>query len=555
MSEEGAAETGHPGGINPDNVGRDLLTVLRNYGIDTVFGIPGTHNLELYRHLPDLGIHPVTTRHEQGAGYAADGWMRQTGLPGVVLVTSGPGLLNTLSAVGTAFAESRPMIVLAPGGDLGAPFADDGTLHETKDSRAAAEGVAEWARRVGSGIEAVEAIHDAFELFRTGRPRPVVIEVPLDVLEGESDCPPEMLEARPVPEPAEPDGDTVGRAAETLAGATRPVIVAGGGSLGAAGPLRELAEQLDAPVVTTLNGRGVIPESHPLSVGSALRYKTTHSFVNDADVLLVIGSKVGEAELWWGPLEPSGKVLRIELIESQLEMNLSADIGIVADAAAAVRKLVEALPEAGSTTGREDGRERAAAARAEGDREGREWKPAIAACCDAIAAGMPENPILGGDSSQISYFGTANFVPLESPASFLYMSTYATLGYGLPASIGAKLVSPERPVVCVLGDGALMFSVQELITAVEQKVDLVVVCVDNGGYLEIEENEAERGIDPIGVRLTQPDWPALADAFGATGVRVGDAAELPAKLREAVAAGGVRLLHVPLSLFEGGNSK
>ncbi|MGC0144632.1 thiamine pyrophosphate-binding protein [Pseudactinotalea sp. Z1732] len=530
------------------NVGRDVLTVLHAYGVDTVFGIPGTHNLEFYRHLPELGIHAVTTRHEQGAGYAADGWSLQTGLPGVVVTTSGPGLLNALSAAATAHAESRPMIILTPGPPLGQEFADIGALHETKDTRAAADAVVQWARRVESGREAVQAVHDAMDLYRAGRPRPVVIEVPLDVLEGESDCPPEMLRPHSEPQPAAGDDEHVARAVRLLTGATRPVILAGGGAVRSGAEVTALAERLGAPVVTTLNGRGVVPESHPLAVGSTLRLKAAHALVNDAGVLLVLGSKVGEAELWWGPLQPSGQVIRVDLLSTQIHKNLPAHMGIVGDAGVVVEQLLQALPDGdpSETTGAR----RATVARAEIERESREWAPATAACCDAIAAGLPADVILGADSSQICYYGTANMVPVEHPNSYLYMATYATLGYGLPVSIGAKVASPHRPVVCVLGDGALMFSVQEFMTALEQHLDLVVVCVDNGGYREIEENEADRGIPPIGVRLDQPDWPALVTAFGGSGASVRVAGDLPGALRAAIDAGGVHLLHVPLSLFE-----
>lgn len=555
MSADAVSPSSLHGEVVTENVGLSLLTVLRRYGIDTIFGIPGTHNLEFYRHLPGLGIRAVTTRHEQGAGYAADGWTRQTGLPGVVITTSGPGLLNALSATGTAFAESRPMIVLTPGPPLGEEFADIGALHETKDTRAAADAVAEWARRVKSGREAVEAVHDAFELFRTGRPRPVVIEVPLDVLDGPSDCPPDLLEPHPTPEVPRADEGEVEAAARLLAGAERPAILAGGGSLGAATALRGLAERLGAPVVTTLNGRGVLPESHPLSVGASLRLKAAPQLVNEADVLLVAGSKVGEAEFWWGPLEPSGKVIRIDKSAPQLGKNIEASLAIEGDCVTVIPQLLEALGDLPDGDARmKAGSERAASTREAIDAQSRAWSPAVVACSEAIAAGLPDDPILGADSSQIAYYGTANHVPLESPGSYLYMATFATLGYGVPASIGAKVASPDRTVVCVTGDGALMFSVQELVTAVEQELDLVVVVVDNGGYLEIEQNEAERRIDPIGVRLTQPDWPALATAFGGVGTTVTRAEDLPGALRDAIAAGGVRLLHVPLSLFETGDA-
>ena len=287
-------------GVAIDNAGLAVMQTIRAYGVDTVFGIPGTHNLEFYRPLARLGIRAVTARHEQGAGYAADGWAQRTGMPGVVITTSGPGLLNALSAAGTAYCESRPLIILSPGVALGAEFADVGTLHETKDPTAASGAIVEWSRRVTSATEAVQAVHDAFELFRTGRPRPVHIEIPLDVLEGVADVPAVECEPRPHPGLRAAEVDAVTRAARILAGAARPAIVVGGGSTRAGASVTALAERLGAPVVSTLNGKGTVPESHPLAIGAELRLAAARDVVNGADAVLIVGAKVGEAELWAG---------------------------------------------------------------------------------------------------------------------------------------------------------------------------------------------------------------------------------------------------------------
>lgn len=533
--------TALPVQIPADNAGLAVMTVLRNYGIDAIFGIPGTHNLEFYRHLEPLGIRPVTSRHEQGAGYAADGWAQQTGLPGVVITTSGPGLLNALSAAGTAYCESRPLIVLSPGVPEGEEFADIGSLHETKDSTGAAGAIMEWSRRVHSAAEAVQAVHDAFELFRYGRPRPVHIEVPLNVLESGHDCPPELLQARPLRAPARADDGAVQTAAAALRAARRPVILAGGGSLRAGASLAQLAETLQAPVVTTLNGKAAIPEGHPLSLGSEIRLAGAQELCGGADVLLVIGSKVGEAEMWGGTVTPSGTVIRVDLLPTQLEKNVKAGIGLVGDAAAVVPQLIEALAGHGAPVAD------LAALKGALKAEARSVSPLLAGVAETIAAAVPADTIIGGDSSQITYFGTSSFIPQQVPHSLLYTPAYATLGYGLPASIGAKTASPERPVVAVVGDGALMFCVQELATAVEQRLDLTVVCVDNGGYGEIRQNEADRGIAPVGVDLVQPDWAALAGAFGGRGHRATSLPGLADALRTALADGGLQLIHLPLA--------
>ncbi|MDP5225711.1 MULTISPECIES: thiamine pyrophosphate-binding protein [Arthrobacter] len=528
------------------NAGLAVMTTLRNYSIDTVFGIPGTHNLELYRHLAPLGIRPVTSRHEQGAGYAADGWSQQTGLPGVVITTSGPGLLNALSAAGTAYCESRPLLLLSPGPALGDEFADRGTLHETKDSTGAAGAIVEWSLRVSSAEEAVEAVHRAFALFRGTRPRPVHIEIPLDVLEGLAEPSEALLAARPAPAPQPADDDAVAMAARLLAGAERPAVLAGGGSLPGRGALLELVERLGAPVVTTLNGKGALPESHPLSLGSDIRLPGAQALCNEADVLLMVGSKLGEAELWGGEVAPQGTVIRVDILERQMDTNVTADVRLVGHSAAVLPQLAEAVaalrPEAAEPRD-------LSALRAELKDGARAMAPQLAALACEIQAAVPADTVIAGDSSQITYFGTSTFIPQDAPHSFLYTPAYATLGYGLPAAIGAKVGAPERPVVAVVGDGALMFAVQELATAVEQGLDLVVICVDNGGYAEIKQNEADRGIPAVGVELHQPDWPALATAFGGHGVTVSSAAEVRPAVAQAVAAGGVRLVHVPLRVF------
>lgn len=522
-----------------DTAGRAVLETIRAYGVDAIFGIPGTHNLELYRPLADLGIRAVTNRHEQGSGYGADGWAQQTGLPGVVITTSGPGLQNAMSAIGTAFCESRPLIVLSPGVPLGAEFADVGTLHETKDATAMVGAIAEWSRRVSSAAEAVDVVHDAFTLFQTGRPRPVHIEIPLDVLEAPADVPAEARHPRVMPPRVSGDPSALADAARLLQGAQRPVIVAGGGSVDAAHEVTALAERLGAPVLTTLNGKGVVDERHPLSLGSNLRLAAAREVAEDADVVLVIGSKLGEAELWAPRLEARGAVVRIDISPLQLNKNLDATVGIVGDAAAVSAALLALLPDEGRAA-RDLTTERAAI-----EAEMRDTAPEAVALAELIADALPDDAIVAGDSSQIVYMALGSVLRSQHPHSLLYTPTYATLGYGLPAAIGARVAQTEHPVVTVIGDGALMFCVNELVTAVEQRLDVTIVCVDNGGYAEIRQNEVDRGMTPIGVDLVQPDWAALATAFGATGRRVDDPDDIVPSIRDAIAAGGVQLVHIP----------
>lgn len=496
-------------------VAADIMTAIRAYGVDVVFGIPGTHNIELFRPLRELGFNAVTNRHEQGAAFAADGWAQLSGNPGVVLTTSGPGLLNALSAAATSWAESRSMLVISPGSARGRQGLRVGALHETKDPVGASGSVLEWSRRVLSQEDAIQAVHDAFELFRTSRPAPVHIEVPLDLLEETSRLDPALLGARPHAVRSVPTAGELERAAALLEQAERPAILAGGGSLAARDALRILAERLQAPLVTTVNGKGLLDERHPLAVGSDVRLEPVQRLLSDADVLLVVGSDVGEAELWDRPLVPGGPVVRIDIDPKQLKTTLTPQVPLLGDASVVVPALLETM---GGATRRTSGSwADVAALREELLQHVRSSQPALAHVVEAIAAVLPADAVLAGDSSQVTYMATSTLWVSERPNQLLYMPTYATLGYGLPAALGAKIAVPERAVVGVIGDGALMFSIQEFVTAVEQRVCLPIVCVDNGGYLEIQGNMRDAGMEPISVELQQPRWADLGRALGGYG--------------------------------------
>ncbi|MGN6502079.1 MAG: thiamine pyrophosphate-binding protein, partial [Pseudolysinimonas sp.] len=335
------------------------------------------------------------------------------------------------------------------------------------------------------------------------------------------------------------DAGAVAAAAELIAGATSPVIIAGGGATRASAQVTALAERLGAPVLTSLNGKASLDEHHPLSLGSNLRIAAARDVATSADVLIVLGSKLGEAELWVPALEARGRVVRVDISAAQLHKNLEAAVGIVGDCAAVVEELLAALPQA-PRPHRDLSAERAAI-----DVEIAGILPETVALAERIAEALPDDAIVAGDSSQIVYLALANVLRQSRPHSLLYTPTYATLGYGLPAAIGAAVAQTERPVVTVIGDGALMFCVNELVTAVEQRLDITVVCVDNGGYAEIRQNELDRGMTPVGVDLVQPDWAALATAFGATGRRAASRADIAPSIRAAIADGGVQLVHIP----------
>ena len=514
--------------------GAAVVDSLVAHGVRDVFGIPGTHNLELYRYLPASGIRHVVTRHEQGAGYAADGYARVSGRPGVLLTTSGPGITNAITALGTSYADSVPTLAISPGVPRGRVGADFGWLHEVKNQQAALDAVCARSIRVESADEIPEVLASVFEGFAASRPRPVHLEVPVDVLEGEWVRRPAPVRGQP--EPVRPGLARIEEIAAAIDGARRPLVIAGGGTRKATDEIRALAEY-GLPVLTTVNGKGVLDERHPAALGAGIRLPAAHKVANEADLLLIIGSEVGDSDLWGGVIEPGAPgrrtVIRIDLDPAQLHKNVQADLPVLGDSGEVLREVLEVLRSKGITARATDALQaQRDAIDADADRDAGPW----ADIQRSLAVALPADTIVAGDSSQVTYYGTVHYWPFTPANRLLYPTGYATLGYGLPAAIGAKIAAPSRPVIGLFGDGAAMFSIQELITATEQKLALPIIVVDNGGYAEIKEQMVDRGITPQAVDLYRPDLPALAKAVGAHGVIAATVGDLGPLAVEALAA-------------------
>ena len=519
--------------------GQALVAALAAHGVDTVFGIPGTHNLEIYRHLARQGIRHVSPRHEQGAGYAADGYARTTGRPGVVVVTSGPALLNAAASVGQAWSDSVPVLVVSPAMPLRHPGLGNGLLHESRDQGAAMAAIAAASIRATSVPEIPVAVAQAFAIMTGGRPRPVHLEVPLDVLAESADvqvpCP--VRAQASVPAPAQ-----VAAAAARLAAAARPVMLVGGGARGAAEEVRRTADRLGAPVVTTTNGKGVLPEDHPLSLGAGVHLPAVRDLVEDADVILAVGTELAPSDLWYGPLPLAGRLVRVDVDPAGVLTNAVPDVPLVGDAALTLRAMLDRLPDA-------DAEGDAAAARAatwrerkaaDAGAEGAEWLEVVA----ALAAALPRDAVVAGDSAMACYYGAMTNLPLHRPGSFLYPTGFGTLGYGLPAAVGAKVGSPTAPVLALLGDGGVMFTIAELATAAELGLPLPIVIVDNSGYGEIRNEMLDRD-DPVhAVTFSSPDFAAVGRAMGCHGVTLSGPAELAGAVREAFAADRPTVIHL-----------
>jgi thiamine pyrophosphate-dependent acetolactate synthase large subunit-like protein len=515
--------------------GQAVTQALAAHGVDVVWGIPGTHNLEIYAHLPGAGIRHVSPRHEQGAGYAADGYARVTGRPGVCIMTSGPAILNAATALAQAYSDSVPVLAVSPGMPLRHPGRGNGELHETKDQRAALEAIVAYSHRVTSVAEIPVAVAQAFAAMTSGRPRPVHLEIPLDVLEERG----KAQVVRPLHVPVSvPAAAALDGAATRLAEAARPAVLVGGGARGAAAELRALAERLGAPVVCTINGKGVLPEDHPLSAGAGLARSAVRELVEDSDVVLVVGSGLAPSEQWSGPLPLADKVIRVDVDPAQAITNVVPLLAVIGDAAVALAGLLARL---GAGAG---GGERAARWRARHLEEAAELGARWSWILDAVGAALGRDGIVAGDSAMVCYHGAVAALPRYTPASFLYPTGYGTLGYGLPAAIGAKLGRPDARVIALLGDGGIMFTVAELAAAAQLRLPLPVVVVDNGGYGEIRDAMAERD-DPVhAVDLETPDFMGLGKALGCTGAVVDDGATLVDALERGLASDRPTVLHV-----------
>src|SRR5260221_2864362 len=339
------------GSANMTTCGEFIIRLLAAYGVEMIFGIPGVHAVELYRGLPDSPIRHVTPRHEQGAGFMADGYARVTGQPGVCFIITGPGITNILTAMGQAYADSIPMLVISSVNRTEHLGMGDGRLHELPSQRNMVAGVAAFSQTILHAEQLPEVIARAFALFGSARPRPVHIEIPLDVI-ATPVSPTLLATARTLPSRPSPALHAVARAAALLAGAEAPVIVLGGGAVGAAAEAMTLAERLDAPVIHTVNAKGILPPGHPLRAGENMALPPIRKLLAEADIVLAGGTEFGETEMYPDsqPIEINGQLIRIDIDPEQLMRGPTSRLPIVADANFALAELNQQLAEHRATT-------------------------------------------------------------------------------------------------------------------------------------------------------------------------------------------------------------
>ncbi len=485
-------------------------------GVDLVFGIPGHHTKHLYGPLMRQDkIRHVLVRHEQGAGYMAIGVAKVTGHPATILSTAGPGALNAATPMGEAYGDSVPLLNIMAEDISEFLYQDRGIVHESKDQFGVFDRLSQWGRQALTPGEIPGAIHEGLRRLHVNRPRPVVVEIPIDVFPAAGEV--ELLEAE---EHARPAGDVtdIERAAKMLASAERPLIWAGGGVLssGAWSELVKLAERLDAPVLTSTSGRGVIPDDHPLCVGNLSRYGPVQRLLERADAMLAVGARFGYLPMggWTTPI-PNG-LIQIDIDPTQPGKNYPVEIGIHADARLALQGLLDSLD--GPTSERDEWVADARAARAEIETELAERAPLEWSLLETVRRALPRKAIIAADPHLFGYWSRYH-LPIYEPRTWLHAHGFGTLGYAYPTALGAKIGAPDRPVVALTGDGGFLFTAQEMATAVQQGLSVPVVIFNDNAFGAIKEDFLKSYDQAYEVDLVNPDFVAFAESFGAQGFR------------------------------------
>jgi acetolactate synthase-1/2/3 large subunit len=495
-------------------LGVRLVELLASYGIDTVFGIPGVHTVELYRGLAGSKVRHITPRHEAAAGFMADGYWRASGRIAACFVITGPGVTNILTPMAQAYADCVPILVVSSVNRIAELGMAAGALHELRNQGRLAAECAAFSHTVLAPDQLPRVLDRAFAVFESARPRPVHIEIPLDLLGAP--CPAFAGRSPAVP-PPRPSAAAIVQAARILRAARHPVILAGGGARGGADGLRSIAERLDAPVVMTANGRGLLPAGHQLAVSASPSLHAVRALIEGSDAVLAVGTEFGPTDYdMYGkaPFAIAARLVRLEIDPEAMSRGCRPDAPVLGDAALSLEDLSAAL--GGAVSGR-DGVVRARTALA---RAGRELDPEAGRQAAFLArlrdAGC--GAAIVGDSTVAVYAGNLLYEPAAPRRWFNAATGYGALGYGLPAANGAALAT-GRPVICLTGDGGLQFVLAEFGTAVENRLPVVIVVWNNRGYREIRDHMIEAGVEPLGVDLHTPDFVAIARAYGMAAIR------------------------------------
>ncbi len=525
---------------------RRLVEMLEQLGVGLVFGLPGVHNLLIWKALSESDIRLVGVRHEQTAVYAADGYARATGRLGVALVTTGPGAANTLAATGEAMASGSPVVVIATDipAALRRPGVYRGVLHETRDQTAMFGPVTKAAGMVDGPDQIAAAVLECGASALAAPSGPVYLGVPTDLLSAPAAA------ARSGPPPAAvrrgPPGGAIARAGKLLSSAERPLIWAGGGALRAgAGPLvGQLARRLAAPVITTYMGRGLLPPGHPCHVPGPVHAPEVGALWDEADVVVAIGTDLDGTmtQNWLMPAPPT--LIAINVDEADAGKNYPPELTLVGDAREVLAQLLPQTAPRDRLAALEQRltgiAEQVDAAVAADDEQARTF-------LEIMERALPADTVVVVDMCIAGYW-IGGYRQVPSPRKLAYPLGWGTLGFGFPASLGAALAD-AGPTVCVTGDGGFLYACGELATVVQERIPVTIVLVDDGGYGMLRFDQARVGEEPFGVDLVRPEFAALAASFGISATTVDRfGAPFEAALRRSVAGQQPQMIVVRAAL-------
>ena len=489
--------------------GEAVVKSLIAHGVDTLFALPGVQNDYFFNALYDYQdqIRVIHPRHEQGAGYMALGYAQSTDKAGVYSVVPGPGLLNTTAALATAYSLNSKVLCLTGqirSDQIGRGF---GMLHEIPDQLGIIQSLTKWAARVNSPGEAPELVAEAFKQMASGRPRPVGLEIPLDVLKSQVEV--DLTPIEPVIRAPAVDSDQIEAAAKLLGQAKQPMIFVGSGAAYAAEEVKLLAEALQAPVVAYTSGLGILPGDHPLS----LSYPAAHSIWSQVDVALAVGTRMQRPRQMWGT-DDHLKVIHIDIDPEEQLRIAKPDVGLVADSREALRALIPAVEK--YNTVRPSRREELADVKAEIEGRLAFLEPQLT-FNKLMRQELPADGIFVTELTQVGYISRIAF-PVFKPRTYLTQGYQGTLGGGFAMALGAKVANPDKPVLSIAGDGGFMFTVQELATAVQHKINTVTVIYNDSAFGNVRRmQKQDYGGKLIATELQNPDFVKLAEAFGAQG--------------------------------------
>jgi len=518
-----------------------LVESLIAEGVDLLFGIPGVGTLAVYDAFVD---HPelrhIEVRHEQSAVFMADGYARASGRVGVAFTSNGPGALNTITAMATAHNDSVPVLHLVSENPPEVRRKGKGHFHDISDQFGIFRPVSAYAAQVALADEIPAAVNSAFFALRNRRPRPALVEFANEAFTTNTSA-----TALPAAEQVERPLDqlALARAAEVLAAAERPMVWAGGGiaTADAAAALTRIVERLGAPVITTQKGKGAVPWDHPLHIGNWANEQPTRDQIADCDVLLAVGTRFSYFPTGGWSLRLPDRIIQIDIDPAEIGRNYRVEAGVIGDAGPVLAAIEGELDRLGHRPLRwRDGEVADVLARI-GEAVG---TPVEIEVLDQIRSVLPAESLVFNDPTTIAFWARSHW-KTDRPRTWFVPSGFGTLGFALPASIGARLARPDTPSVAIIGDAGVMFTIQDLMTAVQENVPTIVMVFNDEGYGVERRHQDHLYGRRSGVDVRPPDFVALAHAFGARGIRVEDLSQVGETLASVLDADGPTLIEIP----------